>query len=100
MKLNLKFVNKIPSQSGQNEIIFLKQKNLKIKDLKSLEKSIFSSKLFIELKFLKKDYNNKSYVFVNCTTSKISLDFEKLGSKLFSFLKDNKIGKNFTWLTT
>ena len=43
------------------------------------------------IKILKKDYNNKSYVFVNCTNSKISLDFEKLGSKLYAFLKDFKI---------
>ena len=28
---------------------------------------------------------------MNCANTKISLDFEKLGSKLFVFLKDNKI---------
>ena len=91
MKLNLKFVNQLTNRSKDNEIIFLKQKNLKVKDLKSLDKSIFSSKLFNEQKFLKKDFNNKSYVFVNCAALKVSLDFEKIGSKLYVFLKDNKI---------
>ncbi len=91
MKLNLKFVTKIAKGNKNYEIIFLKQKKLKSNRLKSLDKSIFSSKLFNENKFLKKDYNNKSYLFVNCTDAKISLDFEKLGSKLFVFLNDNKI---------
>ena len=91
MKLNLKFVTKMPKQAKDNEVIFLKQKKLKSNYLKLLGNSVFSSKLFNEQNFLKKDYNNKSYVFVNCTKSKISLDFEKLGSKLYVFLKDNKI---------
>ena len=91
MKLNLKFVTKITSGIEDNEIIFLKQKNLKINNLKPVTKTIFSSRLFNERKFLKKEYNNKTYIFVNCTNSKISLDFEKIGSKLYVFLKDNKI---------
>ena len=91
MKLNLKFVTKISKSFKEYEIIFLKQKNLKNNNLQPLLKSIFSSKLFNEHKFIKKDYNNKSYIFVNCINAKISLDFEKLGSKLFVFLKDNKI---------
>ena len=91
MKLNLKFVNKISKSITYNEIIFIKEKKLKNNHLKSLEKSIFSSKLFNELSFLKKDYNNRGYIFVNCINSKLSLDFEKLGSKLFEFLKNNKI---------
>ena len=91
MKLNLKFVNKNVKSTQDNEIIFLKQKKFKSNRLKSLEKSIFSNKLFNQHSFLKKDHNNKSFIFVNCTNSKISLDFEKLGSKLYVFLKDNKI---------
>ena len=45
MKLNLKFVNKISKSITYNEIIFIKEKKLKNNHLKSLEKSIFSSKL-------------------------------------------------------
>ena len=91
MKLNLKFVTKMPKQGIDNEIIFIKQKNILANYLKPMGKSIFSHKLFNEKNFLKKDFNNKSYVFVNCINSKISIDFEKLGSDLYVFLKDNKI---------
>ena len=93
--INLKFINKTPNSSLDNEIIFLKQKEIKIKHLKHLSKSVFNSKLFSEQNFIKKDYNNKCYVFVNCTKSKVSLDFENLGSKLFEFLKNNQIENPF-----
>ena len=91
MTLNLKFITKIPKQAKDNEIIFLKEKNIKSNYLKPLVKSVFLSKLFNHQNFLKKDYNGKSYVFVNCIKSKKSLEFEKLGSKLFEYLKSNKI---------
>jgi leucyl aminopeptidase len=95
MKLNLNFVSKIPKEAKDYEVIFLNQKKLKKRDLIGLSKSVFSNKLFTEQNFLKKDFNNKSYIFVNCVNSKVSLDFEKLGSKLFLFLKDNKIENSF-----
>ena len=95
MKLNLKFVNKIPKEAKDIEVIFLKDKSIKRKDLKHLSKSVFSNKLFSEQNFLKKDHNDKSLVFVNSITCKTSLDFEKLGSKLFVFLENNKIENSF-----
>ena len=91
MKLNLNFLNKIPKAAKNNEVILIKQKYIKSKALKLLSNTVLSSKLFIEQNFLLKDYNNKSYIFVNCINSKVSLDFEKLGSKFYVFLKDNKI---------
>ena len=97
MNLNLKFFNKMPKQSRDNEIIFLNHKIMKSRYLKPLSKAVFSSKLFIQKNFLKKDYNNKSYVFVNCLNLKTSLDFEKLGSKLFTFLKENKIEESLIY---
>ena len=90
MKLNLNFANKVPKIAKDNEIILLTQKITKSKEIKHLLKSVFSNKLFSEHNFLAKDYNDKSYIFVNCTKSKVSLDFEKLGSKLYVFLKENK----------
>ena len=90
MKLNLNFVNKVPKMAKDNEIILLTQKNIKSKGIKKLTKSVFSNKLFSEQNFLAKDYDDKSYLFVNCTKSKVSLDFEKLGSKLYVFLKEIK----------
>ena len=95
MKLNLNFVNKVPKIAKDNEIILLTRNNIKSKEIKQLSKSVFSNKLFSEHNFLEKNYNDKSYIFVNCTKSKISLDFEKLGSKLFVFLKENKKENSF-----
>ena len=85
MKLNLNFANKSPKEAKDREIIFLRQKSVKRKDLKYLSKSVFSNKLFLEQKFILKNQKDKCFVFVNCTNYKISLDFEKLGSKLFTF---------------
>ena len=76
MKLNLNFVNKVPKTAKDNEIIFLTQKVIKSKEIKQLSKSIFSNKLFSEEKFLSKDYNGKSYIFINCIKSKISLSMQ------------------------
>ena len=95
MKLNLNFVNKAPKIAKDNEIILLNQKVIKSKEIKQLSKSILSNKLFSEQNFLAKDYNDKSYIFVNCIKSKTSLDFEKLGSKLYVFLKENKKENSF-----
>ena len=78
--LNLKFVNKIASRDRYNEVIFCKQKEFKSNSVKQISKSVFSNKLFLEQSFLKKDYHDKSYIFVNCTKLKISLDFLALSA--------------------
>ncbi len=95
MSLNLKFVTKIPKDASENEIVFLKDKNIKNKIIKPLNTHIFSSKLFIEDNFLIKNLNNKTYLFVNCTKFKTTLDYEKLGSKLYLYLKNYKIENSF-----
>ncbi len=95
MKLNLKFVTKIPKEAAENEIIFLKDKNIKNKFLKPFNKDIFSNKLFTEENFLTKNINNKTYLLVNCTKSKTTLDFEKLGSDLYLYLRNYKIENSF-----
>ena len=95
MKLKLKFASKISKDTKDNEILFIKQKRIKSKYLQPLNKSVFSSKLFNEKDFIIKDYKNKTYIFVNCTKSKVSLDYEKQGSKLYEFLTANKIESSF-----
>ena len=95
MKLKLDFVTKVPKVAKDNEIILLNNNTTQNKIVKSLNKSIFSNKLFLERKFLIQNINDKIYIFVNCTKSKTSLDYEKLGSNLFLFLKNNKIEKSF-----
>ena len=95
MKLNIKFINKIAKEGNDNEIIFLKDENIKNKILKPLKKYIFSNKLFSEENFLTKNINNKTYLFVNCTKLKTTLDYEKLGSELYLYLKNHKIESSF-----
>ena len=95
MKLKLEFVNKVPKVAKESEIILLKDKEIKNKGLKLSTKSLFNNKLFIEKKIIAQIQNNKSYIFVNCIKSKTSLDYEKLGSDLYAYLKNNKIEKSF-----
>ncbi len=95
MKLNLEFINKIPKLAKDNEVILLKEKKIEVKHLKPFIEKIISNKLFTEKKFFINNLNNKTYIFVNCLKSKSSLDFEKLGSELYIFLKNNKIENSF-----
>ncbi len=95
MKLKLDFVTKVPKVAKDNQVILLNNKTTQNKIVKSLNKSIFANKLFSERKFLIQNINDKTYIFVNCTKSKTSLDYEKLGSNLLLFLKNNKIEKSF-----
>ena len=95
MKLKLDFVNKVPKEAKDNEIILVKDKATKNKILKSLNKSLFTNKLFIEKKFFTQNIKDKNYIFVNCMNCKKSLDYEKIGSQLYVFLKVNKIDKSF-----
>ena len=95
MKLKLDFISKTPKEAKDNEIILVKDKTSKNKIFKYLNKSLFSNKLFLEKKFLLKSINDKNYIFVNSMSSKTSLDYEKLGSQFYIFLKNNKINKLF-----
>ena len=60
----------------------------------SLIKSLFNNKLFLERKIVTQNISGKTYIFVNCAKSKTSLDFEKIGSKLYVYLEHNKIEKS------
>ena len=52
MKLKLDFVTKVPKVAKDNQVILLNNKITQNKIVKSLGKSIFSNKLFVERKFL------------------------------------------------
>ncbi len=95
MKLKLKFTAKTPKEAKDHEIILLKEKSLKNKIIKSLPKSLLENKLFTKKKFLLKNINKKTYIFVNSIKSKTSLDYEKLGSELYIYLKNNMIEESF-----
>ena len=95
MKLKLEFVAKAPKVAIDNEVILLKDKNIKNRVAQFTNKSLFNNKLFLEKKLLAQNINGKNYIFVNCIKSKTSLDFEKIGSNLYIFLKNNKIDNSF-----
>ncbi len=95
MKLKLEFVVKVPKEASDSEVILLKDKTAKNKLVKSLIKSLFNNKLFLERKIVTQNISGKTYIFVNCAKSKTSLDFEKIGSKLYVYLEHNKIEKSF-----
>ena len=75
MKLKLDFVTKIPKVAKDNQVILIKDKTTQNKIVKSLNKSLFANKLFLERKFLIQNLNDKTYIFVNCTKSKTSLAY-------------------------
>ena len=66
MKLKLDFVTKVPKVAKDSEVILIKDKNTKGKIAKSLNKSLFANKLFLEKKFLVQNIDGKTYIFVNC----------------------------------
>ncbi|MEC7143608.1 MAG: leucyl aminopeptidase, partial [Pseudomonadota bacterium] len=94
MKLKLDFVTKAPKLAKDNQVILVKDKNIKNKIDNISNNSLFSNKLFSEKNFLSYNIKDKKYIFVNCSKSKTALDYEKLGSNLYIFLKNNKIEKS------
>ena len=95
MKLKLEFISKVPKVANDNEVILIKEKSIKNKKLNPLSKSILSNKMFSEKHFLIKNLDKKSFIIVNCSKSKNNLDYEKLGSDLFVFLKNNSIENSY-----
>ena len=91
MKLKVNFTNKLPKVASANEVIFIKNKNIKQEFLKEVLKNVLDSELFKEQFFLQKEYKFKNYIFVNCLKTELSSDFENIGSKLFDYLEKNKI---------
>ena len=86
MKLKVNFVRKTPKVAMANEIIFVKNKNIKNKNLNPILTKIFDNQLFKEKLFVQKEYKNINYIFVNCSKTSLSYDYENIGSKLFDYL--------------
>ena len=95
MKLKVNFVSKISKTNTINELVFVKNKNIRQNNLKSILKVVLENELFIEKKFMQKEYNSKNYIFINCNQLSLSSDYENLGSKLFDYLKNNKLENSF-----
>ena len=78
MKLKVNFVRKISKAAAINEIVFIKSKS---------NKNIVDNELFKEQLIIQKEQNGKNKIFVNCIKTSLSKDYEKMGSKLFNYLK-------------
>ena len=95
MKLKVNFVTKLPKAKTENEVIFVKNQNLKNKNLKPILKFVLESKLFQEELFIQKEYNKRNYIFINCRKLTLSSDYENIGSKLFDYLNNSKIENSY-----
>jgi len=95
MKLKVNFATKLSKAKTENEIIFVKNQNLKNKNLKPILKFVLESKLFQEESFIQKEYNKRNYIFINCRKLTLSSDYENIGSKLFDYLNNSKIENSY-----
>ena len=95
MKLKVNFATKLSKAKAENEIIFVKNQNLKNKNLKPILKFVLESKLFQEESFIQKEYNKRNYIFINCRKLTLSSDYENIGSKLFDYLNNSKIENSY-----
>jgi len=95
MNIKVNFVGKLPKAMSVNEIIFVKDKKIKKVILNSILSSILENKLFQDQLLLQKEYKNVNYIFINCKKLKTSCDYENIGSKLFDYLKKNKIESSY-----
>jgi len=86
MKLKVNFVRKISKAAMINEIVFVKNKS---------NKNIVENELFKEQLIIQKEQNSNNKIFVNCIKTSLSKDYEKIGSKLFDYLKSNKKEKSY-----
>ncbi|MFL2887166.1 MAG: leucyl aminopeptidase [Candidatus Pelagibacter sp.] len=95
MNIKVNFIRKIPKTKAQSEIVLIKDKKTKNKTLNSVLGLILDNELFKEQLFIQKDYKNLNYIFVNCKKLSVSSDYENIGSKLFEYLKKNKIENSY-----
>jgi len=95
MNIKVNFTSKLSKAKTTNEIIFVKGKKIKNSILNPILKSILHNELFLDQLFIQKEYKNTNYIFVNCKKLTMSTDYENIGSKLFDYLKKNKIENSF-----
>ena len=93
MKLKINFVTKKPKLSFKNQLIFIKNKSFRIRSFNIEE--VLKNEIFKEKKILQVNNNFTNFIFVNCIDINKTSDFENLGSKLFSYLTENKIRNIF-----
>ncbi len=95
MNIKVNFTSQLSKVKTKNEIIFVKGKKIKNSFLNPILKSILDNELFLDQLFVQREYKNTNYIFVNCKKLTMSTDYENIGSKLFDYLKKNKIENSF-----
>ena len=95
MNIKVNFISKLSKAKAVNEIVFVKDKKVKNNILNPILKSILNNKLFQDQLFLQKEYKNKNYIFINCKKFSVTSEYENIGSKIFDYLKNNKIESSY-----
>ena len=95
MNIKVNYLSKLTRAKPANEVVFVKGKKIKNNILKTILNSVLNNKLFQDQSVIQKEYKNVSYIFLNCQKLSTSCDYENIGSKLFDYLKKNKIGNVF-----
>ena len=95
MNIKVNFIRKLSKARMINGIVFVKEKKIKNGILNLILKSVLDNELFKDQLFIQREYKNTNYIFVNCKSLKTSSDYENIGSKLFDYLKINKIENSY-----
>ena len=95
MNIKVNFISKLTKTNSVNNIVFVKDNKFKNKILNPIIKSVTNNELFKDDLFVQKEFNNSNYIFVNCKNMSTSSDYENIGSKLFDYLKKNKIENSY-----
>ena len=91
MNIKVNFTSKLTKANAENCIVLVKDNKIKNRILNPIIKSVLDNQLFKDDLFTQKEFKKINYIFVNCKKILISSDFENIGSKLFDYLKKNKI---------
>ena len=91
MSIKVNFTTKLSKAKITNEIVFVKGKKINNNILNPILKSVLDNQLFQDQLIIQKEYKNNNYIFINCKKLSMSTDYENIGSKLFDYLKKNKI---------
>ena len=95
MNIKVNFTSKSTQANADNSIVFVKDNKIKNKNLTPIIKQVLGNQLFKDELFTQKEFKNLNYIFVNCKNILSSSDCENIGSKLFDYLKKNKIENAF-----
>ncbi len=91
MNLKVNFISNLTISKTINNIVLVKDSKVKNNFLNPIIKSVTDNELFKDNLFVQKEFKNSNYIFVNCKKISTSSDCENIGSKLYDYLKKNKI---------